>query len=92
MQSASIQSMLNCLVIGIFGGMVGNFIDSLLGATVQYSGYSTTKQCIVQYPGSPDVMHISGQAVFSNSQVNFISALLTSLTTAGLAAALLRGT
>ena len=65
-----------CIMIALFGGVVGNFIDSLLGATLQYSGFSRTKHCVVTAPG-PGVDRICGQSLLSNSQVNLVSSLVT---------------
>lgn len=69
-----------CLMIALFGGVTGNFTDSLLGATLQYSGYSKHKQCVVTAPG-PGIHHICGCSLLSNSQVNLISSVATSLAT-----------
>lgn len=79
---------LPCILIAVFGGVIGNFIDSLLGATVQYSGYSRTKQCIVTMPG-PDTDHICGRLLLSNSQVNLVSSLATSIMTSWFASLIL---
>lgn len=73
-----------CLLLAFVAGVFGNLLDSFLGATAQYSGYSTAKQCMVNHAAA-GVVHISGKALLSNTQVNFVSALITSLVTAGLA-------
>lgn len=80
----STMNLWQCLLLALIGGVFGNLLDSFLGATVQFSGYSTSKKCMVNYSG-PDVVHISGRAVLSNTQVNFVSALTTSLLTASVA-------
>lgn len=70
----------SCVVIALFGGMVGNFADSLLGSTLQYSGYSKHTGCIVTMP-RPGVDHVCGRPVLSNSQVNLVSSVVTSMLT-----------
>ena len=83
----TIESLWTCMSLAVFGGVTGNLLDSFLGAVAQFSGYSTSKQCIVASAG-PGVVHISGKAILSNTQVNFISALTTAGLTAGLAVVL----
>jgi len=62
-----------CLTIGALGGLVGSFIDSILGATIQYSGYCSARKKVVSKPG-PTVARISGLELLSNSAVNLVSA------------------
>lgn len=73
-------SLMPCLVIVVFGGVVGNFADSLLGSTLQYSGCSQTTRQVVTMPGV-GIDHICGRPVLSNSQVNLVSSLITSALT-----------
>lgn len=80
-------SVVPCLVIALFGGMVGNFADSFLGSTLQYSGYSRSTGCVVTTPGH-GIDHICGRPVLSNSQVNLVSSLITSALTACFACAM----
>ncbi|DBB02868.1 hypothetical protein WJX77_012348 [Trebouxia sp. C0004] len=77
-----------CVIIALFGGTVGNFIDSLLGATLQYSGYSRTKHCVVTAPG-PGIDRICGQSLLSNSQVNLVASLVTCVMTSWFAVQIL---
>ena len=66
------------VIIAGIAGLLGSLIDSLLGATVQYSGYSEEIKKVVGAPGA-DVKHISGCNIIGNHAVNFFSALLTGM-------------
>ncbi|GAX83602.1 hypothetical protein CEUSTIGMA_g11027.t1 [Chlamydomonas eustigma] len=67
--------------LGLMAGLIGSVLDSVLGATLQYSGYNTSTGRITSSPG-PTVQHISGRPLLSNNAVNAISASCTSLLTA----------
>ena len=70
------------IVLGGVAGLFGSLIDSLLGATVQYSGYSEKGGCVVHVQpqgGEDDVKHISGIAILDNHAVNFVSSLITAI-------------
>jgi uncharacterized membrane protein len=76
------------LVLGLFGGLGGSVIDSLLGATLQYSGYNEELDKMVNHPG-PGVQKVSGVNLLTNNMVNLSSATITSALTALLAVKLL---
>lgn len=64
------------IVVGAVAGFLGSFIDSALGATLQYSGVDTATGRIVEEPG-PGVQHISGVGILDNHSVNLLTNLAT---------------
>lgn len=65
-----------CTAAAIIGGITGNFLDSLLGATIQAQFYCSTCQtyteCSVHHCGSLST-HVSGISWIHNDLINFIS-------------------
>ncbi|EGG14193.1 hypothetical protein DFA_11962 [Cavenderia fasciculata] len=81
------------ILLGTFAGLFGSLLDSLMGATIQYSGYDIKKGVVVNHkptttdqykkvdsddPKSPNVIaHLCGLDILDNHQVNFLSSLIT---------------
>uniref|UniRef100_A0A182JJF8 Transmembrane protein 19 n=1 Tax=Anopheles atroparvus TaxID=41427 RepID=A0A182JJF8_ANOAO len=65
------------IVFGGIAGLLGSLVDSLIGATAQYSGL-TERGTIVDRPGK-NVRHISGVRILDNHSVNLISSIVTGI-------------
>jgi len=73
------------LIWGAIGGLGGSLIDSLLGATVQQTRFSSkTKrilqdETVVSRQDSSSIQVISGLNLLTNNQVNLVSSIATAL-------------
>lgn len=68
------------IIVGTIAGLLGSMIDSVFGATVQFSGYEKTTGKIVSKSGS-GIVRIAGTEILDNHSVNLMSTLVTALVT-----------
>eukprot|EP00794_Sanderia_malayensis_P013002 gene13001-14341_t len=66
------------IIIGTLAGFVGSIVDSILGATLQYSGYCERERKVVSKP-SRNVKHICGRNILDNHLVNLVSSSMTGI-------------
>jgi uncharacterized protein (TIGR00297 family) len=73
-------SQLPIIWIGLLAGLFGSLIDSLIGATLQYSGVNKRTGIVVETP-APGVERISGFPLLDNHAVNLLSTFIVGIGT-----------
>ena len=66
--------------LGTSAGLLGSAVDSVLGATLQYSGYCSDTGRITHSPNTENTKHIAGRNILSNNDVNLISSFIMTVT------------
>lgn len=69
------------IILATFAGFIGSIVDSLMGATIQYSSIHPTSGLVISHPMKGD-KHITGLYLLNNHAVNYFSSLVTAGLTA----------
>ena len=67
--------------LATLAGALGSIIDSLMGATLQYSAVDAKTGLVNSHP-TPGDKHITGMHLVNNHMVNYLSSVLTAFITA----------
>ncbi|XP_054713022.1 transmembrane protein 19-like [Uloborus diversus] len=86
--AASVVRQAGCVLFaGTFAGLFGSVLDSVIGATLQYSGVDVRSGKIVECPGA-GVKRISGRPLLTNHSVNLVMSVVNSILVPTLTASL----
>jgi len=69
------------ILLGGFAGFVGAMVDSILGATLQYSALDETTNQVISKK-MEKLKYISGRDILDGNQVNFLSIIITAFLSA----------
>ena len=65
------------LGMGVLAGLLGTCFGSLLGATLQYSGFDTVTNKVVSHANGSSIEHVTGIDLLDTSQIILVASTLT---------------